>query len=737
MGVDTTGWAHYNADQYYGAGSKFGLVAFPNGGPNPPTANDIVVFKGEPAGHVAVVTSVTSAQVNIIEQNWSYSGTASLVLSSSNGGYTVSRTGSAYVVLGWLRLGGISNNPLPVITQLNPPSLPIGAPPQTLTISGTGFLASSTVTLNGIVHTPAFVSASQLTISLTAADLATAGSFPVVVTNPAPGGGLSNSVNFAVIAAPVSVTVSPATAQVVVNGLQQFTATVTNTSNTAVTWSVNGATGGNSTVGTVSGGGLYTAPAAVPSPATVTVTATTQATPTATSSASVTIGPYTETPTYSFTSLTDGAAPSTALIQGTDGDYYGTAQLGGASGEGTAFKVDSSGNVTSLHEFAGSDGANPVGALVLANDGNFYGTTQWGGASGDGTIFKMDSSGDLTTLYSFTGGNDGAEPVAGLIQGSDGYLYGTAWYGGTNDLGTVFKIDLSGNLTTLYSFAGGDDGEAPWSALIQAQDGYYYGTTSHGGAFSFGTIFKIDSAGNLTTLYSFTGGTDGGVPSEALLQANDGFFYGTTLYDGDASCSVSNSTGCGTVFKVDSSGNFTVLHDFSGGADGGVPFSSVIQASDGDFYGTTVAGGDPSCSVYASNEDYSTYIGCGTVFKMDLAGNLSALYSFTGSPSDGSNSFSTLLEGSDGFFYGTTRWGGTDSTCPYTTNGGCGTVFKVSGPGGPLTPLIAPQIRHLGQRLPTVATHAPQKITISKAPTRHVLSGARGGRGANPPLSQR
>jgi hypothetical protein len=144
---------------------------------------------------------------------------------------------------------------------------------------------------------------------------------------------------------------------------------------------------------------------------------------------------------------------------------------------------------------------------------------------------------------------------------------------------------------------------------------------------------------------------------------------------------VSTLTGCGTVFKIDTTGHFAVLHDFSGGPEGGVPFSALVQGSDGDFYGTATAGGDPSCSVVASGENFSTYIGCGTVFKMDPTGNTNALYSFTGSPNDGSNPFATLFQDNDGNFYGTTRWGGSAS-CSYTNNGGCGTFFRLAVPGG-------------------------------------------------------
>lgn len=584
----------------------------------------------------------------------------------------------------------------PTLVSLNPASALAGSPATTLALSGSNFAPGCEVEFNGSPLATTYSDPTSLTAVLPASLLANAGSYPVAVDNSDVTGTTSNALSFTVIPQPVSVTVTPASAQIPINGVQQFAATVANTSNTAVTWSVNGLTGGNSTVGTISSAGLYTAPATVPSPATVTVTATSQADTTKSASATVTIGPYTTKTLYSFTSLSDGAAPSAPLIEATDGNLYGTAQVGGTYGDGTVFKADSAGNVTTLHEFSGSDGWGINGSLIQASDGNFYGTTDWGGAYDEGTIFRIDSSGNFTSLYSFTGGDDGGEVLGNLIQAKDGFLYGTTFQGGTSNSGAVFKTDLSGNLSTLYSFTGDTDGYGP-AGLIQGTDGFFYGGTQNGGDFSCGagpgygcgTIFKIDSEGDLQTLYTFTGGQDGAEIDESLFQANDGYFYGTSVFGGDPSCTVSTYTGCGTIFKIDSSGDFTLLHDFTGGAEGGVPFSSLIQAGDGDFYGTATAGGDPSCSVTASGENYPSYIGCGTVFQMDSAGNVNALYSFKGSPNDGSNPFAAVVEGSDGYLYGTTRWGGTATSCPYTSDGGCGTFFRVAGPGGPLPPTSA------------------------------------------------
>jgi uncharacterized repeat protein (TIGR03803 family) len=583
----------------------------------------------------------------------------------------------------------------PTIQALSPNQIVAGNGDFTLAVSGSNFVPGAVVNFGNAGLNATWTNSGALTATVPAALVVQAGTIPITVANPGSGAGISSPVNFTVTKPTITVTVSPTTAQVPSGDLQQFIVTVANTSNTAVTWSVNNVSGGNATIGTINASGLYVAPAVVPSPATVTITATSQADTTKSGSAAVTVGPYTTKTLYSFTSLGDGAAPR-GLIQGKDGNFYGTTQEGGTYGYGTVFKVNSSGNITSLHEFQLSEGANPISGLVLGTDGNFYGVTQWGGAYNEGSVFRVDSSGNLESIYSFTGGSDGGDIGGGLIQAKDGFLYGTTFEGGASNSGTVFRMDLTGNLTSLYSFTGSSDGYGP-AGLLQGTDGYFYGGTQNGGNASCtagpgtgcGTIFKIDANGNLQTLYTFTGGQDGAQVDDSLTQANDGFFYGATIYGGDASCTVSTYTGCGTIFRVDSAGDFSPLHSFTGGTEGGVPFSSLIQAGDGDFYGTATAGGDSSCSVTASGENFPTYIGCGTVFQMDSAGNVNALYSFKGSPNDGSNPFSAVVEGSDGYLYGTTRWGGTTTTCPYTNNGGCGTFFRVAGPGGPLPPLTA------------------------------------------------
>jgi uncharacterized repeat protein (TIGR03803 family) len=358
---------------------------------------------------------------------------------------------------------------------------------------------------------------------------------------------------------------------------------------------------------------------------------------------------------HSF-SGSDGATLQAGLIQGTDGNLYGTTLYGGASNNGTIFRIDTAGaTLTILHSFSGSDGATPITGLIQAPSGNFYGTTYYGGLSGNaGTIFKIDTAGTtLTTLRVFSG-SDGGVPYAGVIRGTDGNLYGTTWGGGANGKGTIFKVDAAGaTLTTLHSFTG-TDGEQPQAGLIQGTDGNLYGTTAVGGASFVGTIFKIDTAGTtLTTLHVFSG-SDGGYPYAGLIQGTDGYLYGTTRSDG--------ANGVGTIFKIDTAGvTLTTLHSFSG-SDGAHSFGSLIQGTDGNLYGTTHHGG-------ASDN--------GTIFKIDTAGvTLTTLHSFSGS--DGANPVAGLIQGTDGNLYGTTEDGG--------ANGG-GTIFKIDTAGTTLTTL--------------------------------------------------
>ena len=391
---------------------------------------------------------------------------------------------------------------------------------------------------------------------------------------------------------------------------------------------------------------------------------------------------------YSFGGY-DGEGPN-GLVQGTDGDFYGTTVWGG--GWGNVFKISSSGALTNLYSFtSGNDGAFPSG-LVQGSDGYFYGTTDHGGTNpgynypyGYGTVFKISPNGALTSLYSFTGSNDGAYPRAGLVQGSDGNLYGTTAGGGTNNLGTVFQISTNGALTSLYSFTtpvnyGSLDVGNPQAGLVQGSDGYFYGTTQYGGTtnynaqtgtYGYGTVFQISTNGALTSLYSFPG-NDGANPYAGLVQGSDGYFYGTTEYGGP-------SGGYGTVFKISTNGALTSLYSFTGGNDGANPYAGLVQGSDGNFYGTTLGGGTTNESI----ESYDGIYGNGTVFRITTNGALTSLYLFTGT-NDGRWPVG-LVQGSDGYFYGTTEFGGTFYSSSY---GGYGTVFRIS-PSGALTTLYS------------------------------------------------
>jgi len=256
---------------------------------------------------------------------------------------------------------------------------------------------------------------------------------------------------------------------------------------------------------------------------------------------------------YSFTGGGDGSNPNAGLVQASDGNLYGTTYNGGTIGVGTVFRITTNGAYTSLYSFSGNvyggtDGGNPYyGSLVQASDGNLYGTTEEGGTNGDGTVFQITTNGAEAVLYSFTGGNDGRYAFGGLVQASDGNLYGTTGNGGTNGYGTVFRMTINGALTSLYSFTGGNDGGNPLAGLVQASDGNLYGTTFYGGntnlnGYGYGTVFRITTNGVETVLYSFTGEGDGGNPVAGLVQASDGKLYGTTEYGG--------TNGYGTIFAL-------------------------------------------------------------------------------------------------------------------------------------------------------------------------------------------
>jgi uncharacterized repeat protein (TIGR03803 family) len=292
---------------------------------------------------------------------------------------------------------------------------------------------------------------------------------------------------------------------------------------------------------------------------------------------------------YSFTGGADGQSPSDALIRDSSGNLYGTTYSGGASGYGTIFKVDPMGKESVLYSFTnGADGSCPTGRLLRDASGNLYGAASCGGVSNSGTIFKLSPVGVLSVLYSFTGGNggpDGANPNGGLVRDAAGNLFGTTGYGGAFvTQGIVFKIDKAGKETILHSFSGGTDGGHPNPDLVRDSSGFIYGTTVNGGASGQGTVFKMDPAGNETVLYSFkTTGNDGQSPSSGPHRDAAGNLYGCTTWGGEYRW--------GTVYKVDTSGNETVLYSFTGGLDGKYPVGDLAGDAAGNLYGTTQQGG--------------------------------------------------------------------------------------------------------------------------------------------------
>jgi uncharacterized repeat protein (TIGR03803 family) len=345
----------------------------------------------------------------------------------------------------------------------------------------------------------------------------------------------------------------------------------------------------------------------------------------------------TETVLHNFLSPPKGAQPYAGVIPDSAGNLYGTTLVGGAAGAGVVFKVSAGGHQTVLYSFTGgADGRLPYGGLIRDSAGNLYGTTYEGGTAGDGVVFKLDTAGRETVLYSFTGGADGGHPFAGVIQDSAGNLYGTASQGGTAGAGVVYKLDTSGKETVLYNFCtlpGCVDGFLPQAGVIRDSAGNLYGTTLLGGTSFAGVVFKVNTSGQETVLYSFTGKADGGEPGAGVIRDSAGNTYGTTSGGGKA----------GVVFKVNAAGQEEVLYSFTGGADGGHPLAGVIRDSAGNLYGTASGGGAG---------------GVGAVYKLDTTGNETVLYSFTGGV-DGAIPSAGVIRDSAGDLYGTAETGGT------------------------------------------------------------------------------
>lgn len=346
----------------------------------------------------------------------------------------------------------------------------------------------------------------------------------------------------------------------------------------------------------------------------------------------------------------DGDQPVGNLLQAANGYLYGVTFRGGASGRGTVYQITPQGQLIILHSFGdgtvANDGLDPRG-LVQGKDGNFYGTTNTGPSNLGGTVFKITPQGQLTVLHNFKDGsvtNDGEGPQSGLTLGADGNFYGTTTAGGSANGGTFFRITPSGIISILHSFGDGSvtgDGSNPQSVPVQGTDGNFYGTT-YGGAFGNGNIYKMTPQGNETIIHAFTDGTvpnDGYGPQGGLIQGPDGEFYGTTEGGGPAG-------GYGTVFKITPQGQEAILCGFQSAissiGSGQMPQCILALGPDGNFYGTTPTGGSQNG---------------GTIFEVTPQGVLTNLHSFNDGtvPVDGITPNTGLTLGSDGYLYGMTQ----------------------------------------------------------------------------------
>ena len=327
---------------------------------------------------------------------------------------------------------------------------------------------------------------------------------------------------------------------------------------------------------------------------------------------------------YNFAAINEGLAPNGWLARDSSGNFYGTTAGGGYTagqckrfaGCGLVYKL-SGGTEQVLYDFVGlSDGQEPNGGLILDKNGNLYGTTYKGGQGGGGkpgTVFEVSPTGSETVLHRFGAYKDDGElPTSGLVMDKKGNLYGTTSAGGGDGFygpglschercGTVYEVTAAGVEKTLYVFKGwkNGDGAAPFASLILDSSGNLYGTTYAGGAYGFGTIFKLSPSGVETVLYSFIGLPDAGNPVGRLLMDKQGNLYGTTSFGG--------TLGFGAVYQLSASGAEGVLYSFTGGVDGASPFDGLVIDGAGNLYGTTEIGG---------NFNNSCPEGCGVVFKV-------------------------------------------------------------------------------------------------------------------------
>ena len=341
------------------------------------------------------------------------------------------------------------------------------------------------------------------------------------------------------------------------------------------------------------------------------------------------------------------------FTQARDGNLYSTAPYDGTNLLGAVFRLTPSGTMQVLHSFANNtDGFRPNSGLTLGTDGNLYGTT-FGGGLAYGTIFRISTNGTFTPLHNLNGNTEGIGPNAPPVQGNDGNYYGTVGNGNNAVFGTAYKITPAGAFTIIHTF---DSTNRYPNGLILGTDGNFYGTTT--GSTGFGTIFRMTPQGNVTILHTFAG-TDGQSPIGTLIQASDGSFYGTTRNGGPGLG--------GVVYKLTSTGVFSVLHSFANDSHGEIPIAGLTQGTDGNFYGATTT--NPG-------------VGYGTIYQITPSGTYTNLHFFLNT--DGGNAQVPLYQHTTGMFYGDTYAGGTGNMGCIS----CGVLYSFDMTLGPFVRLV-------------------------------------------------
>lgn len=354
-------------------------------------------------------------------------------------------------------------------------------------------------------------------------------------------------------------------------------------------------------------------------------------------------------------------------------------------------------NYTTLYTFKGMpDGNEPQAGVLQDPQGNLYGTTAYGGSSNLGTVFKIDSSGDESILYSFAGPPDGTAVIAPLLRDSVGNLYGVSSFGGAFGYGLVYEVSNLDVETILYSFTGTGGDAYPGGGLIRDSAGNLYGVT---GTFAngpcsqnCGTVFKLAPNGAETVLHSFSGTNGDGAYPQGLAADKKGNLYGFTFEGGDLTCE--RGSGCGAVFKIDNTGKETILYSFEGGSTGLSPGGAPVLDPSGNIYGTTSDGGDAACVL----PGWGGIGGCGIVFKVSPAGKETVLHAFLAGPAglapmDGAIPNGGLARDSAGNLYGSTIAGG-NHNC-WNSNG-CGVIFELSRTGRETILYVVPEYQIAG-----------------------------------------